>query len=282
MTKISSHSLTQEQLERFGYNVPAAPPGEWRDYDETNPVPRYFDFDWLSSRHPDLYHAFALSSTGLVEELTGLFDLSGLEVVDICAGTGRITQGLARKAWHVTAVDVFPSVLEYGKALSEQAGLTNICYVRGSSLQLPIPDNSFDAATCAWGLIHYPEAWRVLRPGGWLIDLIPAPGALCGELTPLLADVYPWLITEVAAPETFAPSNPVSDFLLHDDTWNGVPVISPTQVHEFTYVSEYADPAEAAAIVGRLYGPKAKSYMLDGQRSRLSWRMRVVINRVKK
>ena len=274
--------ITQEELGKAGYNVPAALPNAWRNYDENNPVPGYFQFDWLSARHPDLYHQFAISSLGLVEELVARFDLSGLDVVDICAGTGRITQGVAGKARQVTAVDVFPSVLAYGKSLAEQAGLGNVRYVRADSANLPILDNSFDAATCAWGIINYPETWRVLKPGGFLIDLIPAPGALCGELTALLADVYPDIVTETAPAYLYEASCPVSDFTIQDETWNGVLVIPPVRVHEFTYMADYHDPQEAAAIIGRLYGPKARRYMLDNRRSGLSWRLRVCLSQIRK
>ena len=61
--------FTQEQLEREGYQLKAAPMDDWRTYDEHNPVPGYFEFDWLSARHPDLYHTFAQSTVGLMHEL---------------------------------------------------------------------------------------------------------------------------------------------------------------------------------------------------------------------
>ena len=43
------------------YATPA-PVDAWRTYDIHEPDPGYFQFDWLSARHPDLYHAFAVSS----------------------------------------------------------------------------------------------------------------------------------------------------------------------------------------------------------------------------
>lgn len=274
--------ITQEQLEKAGYKVPVAPNDAWRNYDEHNPVPRYFDFDWLSSRHPDLYHKFALSSVGLMDELDKLVDLTGLEVIDIGAGTGRSSMGAARKANKVTAIDPYESVLFLGRALASQAGFENIDYIRADCAHLPLPDNSFDASIHAWAIIDYQEAYRVLKPGGYLIDLLPAPGALCGELTPVLAEVYPQIVTEIAPADQLDASCPDSDSVLQDDMWNGVPVIAPIPIHDFTYVTDYADHCEAAAMIGRLYGPQAKQYMLDEQKSTLSWRLRIVINRVKK
>jgi ubiquinone/menaquinone biosynthesis C-methylase UbiE len=280
--------ITQEELINARFSVPAAPEDAWRKYDEQHPVPNYFDFDWLSSRHPDLYHKFALSSVGLINELGRMYDLSGLQVLDICAGTGRVTMGAAAKVRRVTALDAFGSVLEYGRrmanqaSLAGQAGLGNIEYVRGDALNLPFPANSFDITLCSWAIISHPEAWRVLRPGGAMIDLVAAPGALCGELTPLLADVYPHLITEVAPAAHFDPSCPDAGSDLDVDAWDGVAVIPPVRLHDFTYVADYGDPLEAAAMIGRLYGPRAKGWTLDNQRSTLAWRLRIVICRVKK
>jgi ubiquinone/menaquinone biosynthesis C-methylase UbiE len=274
--------ITQEELIDARYNVPAAPEDAWRKYDEQHPVPNYFDFDWLSSRHPDLYHKFALSSLGLINELGRLFDLAGMEVLDICAGTGRVTLGAAGKARRVTALDAFGSVLEYGRRMAHQAGMGNIEYVRGDALNLPFPSNSFDATLCSWAIISHPEAWRCLRPGGAMIDLVAAPGALCGELTPLLAGVYPALITEVAPAEQFDPSYPDADSDLDVEAWDGVPVSPPVRLHDFTCAADYGDPLEAAAMIGRLYGPRARRWMLDNHRSTLAWRLRIVICRVRK
>ncbi|MGB8982764.1 MAG: class I SAM-dependent methyltransferase [Anaerolineales bacterium] len=274
--------ITQEQLENAGYDVPAAPRDAWRNYDEHNPVPRYFDFDWLSSRHPDLYHKFALSSVGLMDELNKLIDLTGLEVIDIGAGTGRTTLGAARKAKKVTAIDPFGSVLHFGRTLAQEAGFRNVEYIRAHCDNLPFPDNSFDASICAWAFISHAEAWRVLKPGGYLIDLLPAPGALCGELTPLLAKVFPHIVTEIAPAEQLGEICQAADFFIEESSWNGVPVTAPIPVHDFTYVANYADCQELAAILGRLYGPEARRYILKKQRPTLAWRLRIVINRVRK
>ena len=42
-----------------GYKIPAAPVDSWRSFDVNNPDPGFFQFDWLSARHPDLYDRFA-------------------------------------------------------------------------------------------------------------------------------------------------------------------------------------------------------------------------------
>ena len=68
--------LTLEAIKNAGYKLQAAEKGSWKVYNEENPVPGYFQFDWLSSRFPDLYHDFALSTVGLISKLHTIIDFS--------------------------------------------------------------------------------------------------------------------------------------------------------------------------------------------------------------
>lgn len=274
--------ITQAALSGAGYDVKAAPVDDWREYDEQNPVPNYFDFDWFSSRHPDLYHRFALTSTGLMKELNQLVDLGGLSVLEVGAGTGRVAIEAGKTAHSVTALDVFESVIAFGSAMLRQEGIANVRYIRGHCDHLPFPDSSFDAFISSWAVLSFAEAYRVLRPNGVLIWLGPAPGALCGELTALLADEFPHLITEIAPAEWFDAACPDADTALQESTWNGVPVIPTTLQHDFTFVADYGDYQEAAAILGRLYGRAVKRYLLDRQQATVAWRLRIVIGQVNK
>ncbi|MGH9560860.1 MAG: hypothetical protein ACRD3S_05330, partial [Terracidiphilus sp.] len=113
---------------RYDYNTPAAPEESWREYDADNPDPGYLEFDWISARHPDLYHQFALSTNGLMQELAKFVDLTGMTVVDVGAGTGRAAQATAAVASKVHAVDAYKSVVDYGTSLAEAQSLTNVEY----------------------------------------------------------------------------------------------------------------------------------------------------------
>jgi len=95
---MSLRKITIDDIMAAGYALEAAEKGSWRIYDEENPIPGYFEFDWLSGRFPDLYHEFALSSIGLVTKLHTLIDFSNMTVLDVGAGTGRSSIELSKRA----------------------------------------------------------------------------------------------------------------------------------------------------------------------------------------
>ena len=275
-------SFTQEEILRSGYQLQAAPFDSWRIYDEENPVPGYFQFDWLSSRHPDLYHQFALSTVGLMNKLHTIFDLTGCEVIDIGAGTGRSAVEAAKKAKTVFAVDLYESVVSFGKNQLRQSGTENVHYLNGDREKLPFQDNRFDVAINAWAELNPHEAYRVLKPDGYLIQLGALPNALCGELTCELAADYPWITEDVAPAEVFEAGYPDSHCTADNSIWNGIPVTGPINIHQFTYIADYLDYSEAASITGRLYGPKAKRYFLSKKQSTFAWRLQIISGQVRK
>jgi ubiquinone/menaquinone biosynthesis C-methylase UbiE len=273
-------SFTQEDIIRSGYKLQAAPVDSWRIYDEINPIPGYFQFDWLSSRHPDLYHQFALSTVGLMEKLHTMIDLTGSDVLDIGAGTGRSAMGAAKKARRVFAVDLYLSVVIFGKNQLQQANMANVYYINGDREHIPLPENSVDVVINVWAELNPIEAYRVLKPNGYLIQLGAIPNALCGELTSELAPDYPWVPKECARPEVFDPTYPDRQDTADNSIWNGIPVIGPINIHQFTYVSDYQNYSEAACMTGRLYGPKAKRYFITREQSTFSWRLQIIMGQV--
>jgi ubiquinone/menaquinone biosynthesis C-methylase UbiE len=273
---------TQEKLKNDGFLIKAAPVDDWRRYDETQPVPGYFQFDWLSARHPDLYHRFALSTDGLMLALEKLVDLTGLDVIDVGAGTGRSSLAAARRAKTVTALDVYEAVVFYGMDQVRRSGLNNLSYMRGNRNNLPFADHTFDVLINSWAELCHSEAYRVLKPGGYFIRLGAPLSALCGELTSTLSGEFPDIIQEVSPSDWFDARAPEENSRFEVNEWDGLPVVSPVLRYDFTYVSEYASVQEAAAIFGRLYGPVARRYFLDRQQSHCAWRLRIEVCHVRK
>jgi SAM-dependent methyltransferase len=98
-------------------------------------------------------------------ELLGPVD--GLRVLDVACGQGRVSRELARRGATVTGVDVSRAMLAAATASP------GVRYVHADIAEAPsLPDATFDAATCNFGLSdidHLDAALatvsRVLRPG---------------------------------------------------------------------------------------------------------------------
>lgn len=92
---------------------------------------------------------------------------SGTRLLDICCGPGMLSEAAAQRGAQATGLD-FPGVIDLARRLVPAAE-----FISGDALDLPFPDNSFDAVVCGYGIMHVPdpekgmqEMLRVLRPGG--------------------------------------------------------------------------------------------------------------------
>lgn len=102
-----------------------------------------------------------------------------------------------------------------------------------------------------------------------------------GELTAVLAPSYKPFVSEVAVREKFDPGCPPEDGEFATDSWEGVPV-HWMNYHDFTHVADFGDPAERAAILGRIYGPVAARYARDTRKSTHAARLRICYGQVAK
>jgi ubiquinone/menaquinone biosynthesis C-methylase UbiE len=69
-------------------------------------------------------------------------------------------------------LDLSFGMLNYAKKQAQTEGISNLLFIRGDALNLPFPDNQFDAVNCC-GALHlfpYPQVLekvcRILKPGG--------------------------------------------------------------------------------------------------------------------
>jgi ubiquinone/menaquinone biosynthesis C-methylase UbiE len=96
-------------------------------------------------------------------------------VLEVGCGTGVLTRALAR--WpdvaEVVGVDPAPSLLSRARDLA--VGLPNVTFQEADGRALPFADQTFDVVVFDSTLSHVPyperalaEAFRVLRPQGWL------------------------------------------------------------------------------------------------------------------
>lgn len=99
-----------------------------------------------------------------------------LEIADLGAGEGMLSQLLARRAKKIYCIDNAPRMVEVGTELAKKHGFQNLVYKLGDIEKVPLPDACVDVAFLSQALHHaeHPqaavdEACRILRPGGRLL-----------------------------------------------------------------------------------------------------------------
>lgn len=131
-------------------------------------------YEELISRQPKL--------GPIMEEIRAF---AGLDIVDMGAGTGRLTTVLAPHAKSIIATDASAAMLQITADKLRKAGLTNWQTKVADHRKLPLPDNSADLFVAGWTICYLAssnapdhkqnlqkvmaEIRRVLRPGGTVV-----------------------------------------------------------------------------------------------------------------
>ena len=99
-----------------------------------------------------------------------------IEIADLGAGEGMISQLLAERAKKVYCIDRSKSMVRLGLELSKKNGLSNLVYKLGDLEKVPLKDGAVDLVLMSQSLHHaeHPvialgEAARILKVGGQLI-----------------------------------------------------------------------------------------------------------------
>lgn len=100
---------------------------------------------------------------------------NGDYILDIAAGTGEPGLTIAKmvKDGKVVITDLSDEMLKVTNENAEKQGIKNIETLACDVCELPFADNSFDAISCRFGFMFFPdmllaatEMYRVLKPGG--------------------------------------------------------------------------------------------------------------------
>ncbi len=115
---------------------------------------------------------FADSARHMVSDMR----LGGKEnLLDAATGTGHVALAAAKALpeGRVTGIDISDGMLERARAKADRLSLANIFFERRDIEDTGFPDNTFDIASCAFGIFFLPDMegglshiLRVVKPGG--------------------------------------------------------------------------------------------------------------------
>lgn len=146
------------------------------------------DYRTIYRAHPLEYDALVRAEdkdANLLRHLRAVRPLAGAQVVEVGAGTGRITrQLLAADVAHVTATELEPAMLTVARQALASAG-DRVRFELADARDLPLPDRCADLSVAGWVFGHFrswmQDSWqdevgralgemqRVTRPGGQVV-----------------------------------------------------------------------------------------------------------------
>lgn len=167
----------------------------------------------------------------------------GDRVLDLACGAANPSLPIAERvgpSGSVLGLDVSGDMLQGARQLAEEAGLGNVEFRQiQSELDLGVEPESFDAATCRFGLMFMPDKvgavrqiWQALRPGGRIAFSTFGPRELAPSFT-VLQDIVSHHIQTGNRPESpdpfTLPTCEATDQILRDAGFAGVECV-PVEV----------------------------------------------------
>lgn len=146
----------------------------------------------------------------ILKALREIRPLTNLELIELGAGTGRLTRLLAPLVQHILVTDISPHMLDIARSRQEDG---RCYYAVAENGRLPAADNLADLAIAGWSIGHqtgwHPSDWpqrvdrvvgemkRVLRPNGTavILETLGTGREIPWPPTEALADYYARLET---------------------------------------------------------------------------------------
>jgi SAM-dependent methyltransferase len=188
----------------------------------------------------------------------------GGTILDLAAGTGKLTRALAGAGYDVTAVEPQASLREI---LGEQVGIERVR--DGVAEQIPLPDASVEVVTVA-DAFHWfdrpralDEIRRVLAPGGGLALFNTRPDWRAASW----CDEFVRLVVENRVEHPHFDGRPWHEYVREAEGWS-----EPWEVHVTTY-----PPAETSRLLDQLASMSWIAAMAPDQRAAVMGRARDIL-----
>ncbi len=185
-------------------------------------------FQNIYANHADQYEALILREDyqgNILKALQNIKPLTGLDVVEMGAGTGRLTLMLAPLVKTIRAFDGSQHMLDVTVAKLKKSDLSNWETEAADNRNLPLENASADMSIQGWSFGHfcgwYPDTWRaeigkalgemkrVLRPGGTaiILETLGTGREMPQAPNQGLAAYYEWLEKEQGFSATWIRTN---------------------------------------------------------------------------
>jgi ubiquinone/menaquinone biosynthesis C-methylase UbiE len=119
-----------------------------------------------------------------INALRQVTDWRGKRVLEIGCGNGRLTRRIAKLGAHIEAIDPHPDLINVAGKNLPRSFAPRVRFIVGKASRLEYAKCTFDLVLFSWslwwilpeGMVHaLRQARRVLKDGGCLLDLRPAP-----------------------------------------------------------------------------------------------------------
>ncbi|MBM3138153.1 MAG: methyltransferase domain-containing protein [Chloroflexi bacterium] len=138
--------------------------------------------------HADQYERLIVSEDyqrNLPSQIAQVCDPTGLQIIELGAGTGRLTRDLVKQANHVYATDASFHMLAKASEVPSNKDAGNLLIAVSDMRNSPFPNSSADLVIAGWSFCYlavwggdkwqqevdrgFDEAMRLLKPGGTII-----------------------------------------------------------------------------------------------------------------
>jgi SAM-dependent methyltransferase len=211
--------------------------------------------------------AYERSRPGFPEAAIGVLqrelDLrEGRTLLELAAGTGKLTRLLAPTGARILAVEPVAAMREH---LDGIAGVTALDAVAES---IPLPDRSVDAAVGAQAF-HWFDNERVIRE----LDRLLPPGGAVGLVWNVRDESVEWVagLTELMAP--YRGDTPSHRSMRWRVAWDATDRFEPLRLTTFVY----AHPVTVEGVVDRVLSVSFMAILPTDEQARVAERIRALV-----
>ncbi len=220
-------------------------------------------WDILYRDYPQVYDAFSSVpyQPSIFDQVPKIINMQNLTVADIGAGTGKSSLALAKIARQVIGVEIEPAMLLKATQQAHEKNQTNIIFLCGDALAIPLSTDSVDVVTGFTLALFPPAQYREFIREGLRVAKkqvvyvgIP-PGWYGGELHGVIDNPFKGTI-DLEMDRIF-----IEEFQF--------------QYQDVFSIQEYGTIENIVNLYGFIFGKKVIDYLKIENKTSIRWKFRV-------